>query len=398
MRSRLIALSILTLTVVTTANAQPFGQRGGDRPAPPTPEEIRDLMVIELDMDAAQASELDAIYETHQDALLEGRAAMESARELRQQMHDARMNGDDEEVNRIRGELRAAFESGRTAYTAFMDDVETILTTDQQERLGEILPGPGGRGRGAGRGPRGMGRGGDPIEHFNNAIAEIDLTSEQEAQVDALMGQMEPKIAERMQQWENLRPLFEEMREAREAGDDARVQELRDQIRESRPERGDLRREVVGQLEEILTEEQMVELRAKMEAGRGGNRGGQARGGRDANGSADLREIMRVLRMLDLTPEQRTDIRSAMQATRQAAAQERDTQRQQHFDDLVVAIKTVLTPEQTEIFDAEIAKLQSRQAERRDRRPRERGAADRGQRGERRENRRNRGNADTGVE
>lgn len=382
MRTPFIAVTILSLTLVTVAEAQ-RGPRGGDRPTPPTPEEMRDLMVIELDMDAEQASALDAIFAAHADSLTAGREAMESARDLRGQMREARDAGDEDELARLRDEMRGAFEVGREAMTTYMDEVETILTDDQKARLGDLMPGRGGRGGGRGPGAR---DGRSPIERFNDAIANVDITADQEAQIAQFLGEMEPQIEARREIFETMRPLFEEMREARQLGDDVRVEELRAEIRAQRPERGNLMRDFVAGLEEILTPEQMQELRENAGMGRGGrNASGPGGRGRGPEGGAGLREIMRVLRNLDLTQEQRSDIRSALQETRRAASQEREGQRQEHFDDLVAAIKSVLTEEQAAQFDAELAEIKQRQGERGQRgdRARDRGGRERGERGDR---------------
>lgn len=357
MRMTFITSSVVCLMLATAADAQRFG---GERQGPPTPEEIRDLMVLELNMDDVQAADLDAIFDSHADALAEGREAMEAARSLRGEMRSAREAGDEEEMDRLRGEMRASFEVGRNAMRAYMDDVETILSDEQREKLGEILPGPGRRG---GRGERGRRDGRSPVERFNDALSTVDMTADQEAAIDTLIDEMTPEFQARREQWEAMRPLFEEMRTAREEGDSERVDELRAQIREQRPERGDLMRRFVGGLEEILSPEQMEQLRAAGGMGRGRGEG-RGRGGREAQPQGDMRMILRVLRDLDLTPEQRDDIRHAMEETRRAAQAEREDSRQEHFDALIAAVKSVLTDEQAVQFDAELAELQERQGDR----------------------------------
>jgi Spy/CpxP family protein refolding chaperone len=126
------------------------------------------------------------------------------------------------------------------------------------------------------RPPPGDFRGG--MMMMTDRLAEmLELDETQQAQFDDIAARYRERFEERRQQGEDMRALFEEMREAREAGDDARVDEIREKLREARRGGDELRTEFLDEVEKILREDQIERLnqfRERMARGFGRGEGG----------------------------------------------------------------------------------------------------------------------------
>ena len=104
------------------------------------------------------------------------------------------------------------------------------------------------RDEGRGRGRRGRG---PSISRIVERLSEkIDFDEEQSARIDEIVAAHE----ERMQE---VRARRQEMRAAMEAGDEERVAELREQLRQQRGERGRVLRTVLDEIEPLLHEDQV---------------------------------------------------------------------------------------------------------------------------------------------
>lgn len=92
-------------------------------------------------------------------------------------------------------------------------------------------------------------------------LAELlELDKAQQAQFDEIVARYRERWDEQRTQAEDMRSLFEEMRAAREAGDDARVEELRGRLREARRGGEELRTQFLDEVEKILREDQIERL------------------------------------------------------------------------------------------------------------------------------------------
>ncbi len=149
---------------------------------------------------------------------------------------------------------------------------------------------PGRPGAGQARGPGGgMGA---PLEVAQRLVEILQLTDEQKPKFDAVVEKFKPKF-EQLGTAAKTQELLTQMRDARQAGDDAKLAELRQKLDEVREATRPLMNEFYAEVEPLLTPAQQAQLRDyrdRLDRGRGGPDG-----------------LMRRLPdELKLTPEQRT--------------------------------------------------------------------------------------------
>lgn len=143
--------------------------------------------------------------------------------------------------------------------------------------------GPGGGPGGPGGGPEAMAR---------RIAGELELDEDQQVKFDEIVAKYRPQPdADGVDPREKMRGMFEQMREARESGDDAKVDELRSQMRDAR-EQGRARFEqMFAEVDTILREDQRTKLAGMRE------RFQQRRGPMDMAERAD--ELRRELNLDD---------------------------------------------------------------------------------------------------
>ncbi len=95
---------------------------------------------------------------------------------------------------------------------------------------------------------------------FQRMPDQLELDDEQRAQFEEIVAEYRERMGEARQRGEGMREVFREMRAAREAGDDERVEELRAQLRERRGGMGGFMEEFFGEVEGILREDQLERL------------------------------------------------------------------------------------------------------------------------------------------
>lgn len=241
-----------------------------------SPIEMARQLAETLDLNDDQLAKYNIILAKFQPKFDEQTKQRGQMMELMQQMREARQNGDDAKVEELRQRMQQQREAGQALMNQFCGEVQPILTPAQVTKLNEFRDrmqrGPGGPG-----GPGGM------MQMIQRLPEELKLTEAQRPQFDKL-------VAEYRAQQQELQPLMQELRRARQQGDDARVAELDKQIQEKRG--GEDGNVFFAKLEPILTDEQkakLVELRARM----------GARGGAD-----DVRVLLQVAGRLDLNEEQ----------------------------------------------------------------------------------------------
>lgn len=361
-------LLIITLALALPAAAQDFerGDRGdrqerrqrrGDRGGFRSDDRMRlgnlqrqtERVVETLGLDDQQRAQFDDIVAEHTQR-------MEEQRQIWREIREATQAGDKERVADLRVELRE-FGGGRTnPINRILDELEPILREDQMGAFKEL------RGR-TGRG--GERRGGDRIEGL---IERLELSEDQQRDFEQIRS--ENSVAQRSR-WESIRPLMDEMREARESGDEQRLDEIRAQFEEMRSgnRRGGGNEVLLDALREILDDDQRRILDEYREQN-------SRRGGRDDRQRAlDVRAVIQAAKRLDLDSVQKDDLRDIEQvAGREQRAVRRDREASAELTARVRRdIMDMLDTDQKREFERALERNNRRGGDRRSRRDRDRG-------------------------
>ncbi len=150
----------------------------------------------------------------------------------------------------------------------------------------------------------GLGKGNGPLQQLLDHAKELNLTDDQKTKVEALQkeigGAMRDPAAmrEKLKEHPELREIMKELKAARDAGDEAKLKELREKLRAAqgpdapaKPGEGG-RGEIIQKLAQILTPDQMQKLRALREQSggpgpRAGGPGGKAPAADDKRAKPD---------------------------------------------------------------------------------------------------------------
>jgi Spy/CpxP family protein refolding chaperone len=306
----IIGLAALVLTL--TAQAQPAGRPGrGPRDGPPGPrggglDVVAGRLADELKLTDEQRTQYDALVAKFQAQAAE--PAQENNREelraLAEQLRAARQSGDEKKAEEIRAQMRALRPGRGGVVPAFLDEVATILTPEQQKILDEFRD----RQRQRDEGAR---RGGDVRELIRTLPEELGLSDEQKTRFDELLAEHRQQMRERAEQAREARPQLEkELQQAHEAGDEARVAELEAKLEAQRPEVAGFQ-DLFDRLQSILTPEQktkLEKLRAELTA-------------RARPAAGDVQSLLRAARRLELNDEQEGKLRKIAQDARQTERQ-----------------------------------------------------------------------------
>lgn len=334
------------------------GQRGGMRQM--QVGQVAERVAGALELDDEQRVLYDAILKKHE----EGAQSGEEMREIFREIRAAREDGDQERVQELVAQIREQREAANERINAFFDEVQTILTDEQAEQLGGIRERMQQRGgRQGGRERRGERRGGDTRQMIGELRDELKLDPDQQDRFDELVEGLGGGRQGRRGGREGRRgtgagreEIGEQIREAREAGDDERVQELREQMRAQRQGRGRGGRfdGFFKELESILRENQkriLAEYRERMQRGGGG-------GNRD-----DPRNILRAAKRLKLSDKQQDELkaieREVTEASRVLRGRDRNREgRSELAAKLKTEIRAMLDGEQKEQFDRNLERFQ----------------------------------------
>ncbi|MCK4340718.1 MAG: hypothetical protein KAY37_03220 [Phycisphaerae bacterium] len=231
-----------------------------------------------------------------------GREDREQMRALARQYREARQAGETEKAKELRRQMHEFGNKREQLIKEFLNEVETILDEQQIEKLNQFrqelerrIAGPEG----------GLQR------LIRRLPEELDFTEEQRARFDDLMAEQREALEQRREQFRELRPLYEKLREARRAGDEARAAELEQELEEKRPPRLDPQN-FLDKLEPILTEKQLAKL-AELKARYASKRGDPI----------DVRRILDAAKRLDLNDEQRARLKEIIRETKAVAGQGR---------------------------------------------------------------------------
>ena len=301
-------------------------------------DRLSSRMIQSLELDEQQQVELNQIVAAFRQQVEENMPSPEEHQQLREEMRVARESGDDAGMDELRGRLRELRSGMHGMMDGFFTEVETILDANQVERLGHM------RARFAEGQQRGERR--RNMRRLIDQIPEqLELTDEQQSRYEELVGELNTQNEARRQHWEEMRPLFEEMREARESGDDERVAEIRSQLEETRNADGNSYETFFGELEKILNDDQKAQLAGLRE--RPGRR-------RDQGRTQNVRTILQAVKRINLDSTQRESLRPIIDnATRESKQlNRRDRQAQAELAERVKQdIVRLLTAEQAKQFE-----------------------------------------------
>ncbi|MBU0617878.1 MAG: Spy/CpxP family protein refolding chaperone, partial [Planctomycetes bacterium] len=214
----------------------PGEQRGGGRDRGPGMDRMWTRVADELDLDEEQRVQFDEISAKYRERM---REAGQRWQEVREEMREAREAGDEERVRELRAEMRGGRES-EGAFAEALEELEPILREDQVARLWELQDRMQGRGQDRERYRR----------VINDLPDELDLSDEQRDEFEQLLNSQREKMRER---WSDVQPLMDEMREARQAGDEERVRELQEQLEQTRPSQEAMFEAFFVELKDMLT-------------------------------------------------------------------------------------------------------------------------------------------------
>jgi Spy/CpxP family protein refolding chaperone len=317
--------------------------RGGPGPMW-LPEEMARRLAENLQLTPEQQAQYDEIVAKYADKWGGGAGQSEEMARLREQFREARQAGDDARAEELGRQMRELGGARMQVFRDFLNEVRPILTDEQRARLDEFRESWRARGRGM---AEEFGRWREMIRQVRS---ELQLTDEQNARLDELLAEQRAAMAARR---EELRPLWEELRAARRAGDEQRVAELEEQLRQQGPLMGNVE-ELFQKFEPALTDEQkekLAELKERFTPR------GQA--------VTDVRQVLQAARRLDLRPDQRQRIREISEEAATAARRARDnTARAKLAADVKQQILALLDTDQATRFE-ELLSRAARQAPRR---------------------------------
>lgn len=307
----------------------PPGRPGGD-----WQRGMVDRIAEELQLDDAQYARLEELMAAQRDQM----------DKMFQEMREARESGDETRMQ----EIRARFGEGRGPggmFGAVFEDLRKDLRPDQIEKLDEMRENMSNRMRG-----------GDRLDQraFDRLSEELKLDEQQQQQFDEIVAEFIKGEGDRDARMRELRPLFDEMRQAREDGDEAKMAELRAKFEEARASGEHGRDEVFSQIETILTPEQKETLAKFRDRGE--------RRGRDRD-RQDPRDLVRAARRLELSDEQSQRLdeieKQLSEARRDVNPRDREAVTKL-FEDTKADIHELLEPQQVEEFDRALERSRDR--------------------------------------
>lgn len=345
--------AVTALLFCIAAQAAPPPERPreepGDRPPRPRADRpdarnfVRDLQT-DLKLNDAQRPQFERLAADYTKALEAlRRESGGDGQRLRDQIESARRSGDTAKAEQLQAQAREALRKAGELRKNFLDGVEQILD-DEQKKILQTYRVPRER-RGRGGEPGGPRRGWD---HWVGTLPdELELTSEQRQQFDELVAKNNAALDRHR---EEVRPLVEALRAAREAGDSDRVRELRKQIEEARAHVGGPDA-LLREIDTILTPAQREKLASLPKPGEGRGRDGM-----------DPRRVLAVADRLDLTPEQNDKLREIGRSFRESTGKpsQNPDELKAQADALIAEIKALLTAEQTAEFDRLLSRADRR--------------------------------------
>jgi hypothetical protein len=306
------------------------GRRGGRRGRGMPARMIVNRLAEELQLSADQQTAYDALVEEYS-AQWRGADGRGQWQQWRQQMRAARESGDEAKVNELREQRRAAFGQQMETMNSFFDAVSNVVDDSQRETLTAFRA----------RVDERINQRRQEMQMrrlMRNLPDELNMTDEQRGLYEEMINE---RRSEMRGQREAMQPLIDELREARRNGDDARAQEIIEQLRANRPERPDPTA-LLDTVREMLTDEQRATLDGLVsQLGVTGQR---------EEKETDIRKVMQSVKRLDLTTEQEAEVRELLREARTVHARASRNERGDVAELLKQEIIKVLNPEQAAEF------------------------------------------------
>lgn len=277
----------------------------------------------ELGLSQVQQEQYDAIVAKYQAQAEQSQGDREQMRELARQYREARQSGDEARAEQLRSQMEADRAGRNQTMDAFVAEVKTILDETQIKKLEAAQE----RFR---QGAEANQRAAEARALQRRLPDELDMTDEQRAQYDALLAEQRKQSESQRGQWAEIRPLMEELREARAAGDEERAAQIQAQIDQKRPGPPDMDA-FYGKVELFLTADQKAKLTELRSASAGARR----------NAAADVRSVLRAAKQVSsLTDQQQEQLKTIM---REAQAGERSAADAKARTELAQSVKKQIT-------------------------------------------------------
>lgn len=303
-------------------------------------------MVEELDLDENQQK----IYE---ELAAPMRERMRAMGERWRAAREAADGGDDTQLKALQSEFQSANGGpgrsgpfgGADPFGEIFDQLEPHLRPEQLDKLDNM------RDR--------MERDRDSMDSWRRVSEELpeklNLDETQKQQFDEMLQTAREETGQR---WQAMRPMFEQMQEAREAGENERLAELRRQFEQQRPDGAAQMQGLMSQIEGMLRDDQKEAFNS-FQTELGVSAGGEAG---DAGVSADVRAILRIAKRLRMTSEQKEDFRTLeRQSMRSLRVAGRDADAKAELADRVKEqVEQLLDDAQRERFHAQLERLDRR--------------------------------------
>ncbi len=352
-RGMLMTMTGLLLAATALAQTAPpaGGPDGRERPGRGQRIDRWILNIADrLQLDEAQRAQFDEILAAHRQRMQEQRPAGPDGNPAGGNVEGTPQNrGEGRPDGPGRGQGFGAAGEGRGAYgeslNQAMGEIEQILRPEQMDSFRQMRE--EWTQRSAER--RKM------MEVVRELPDQVNMDDEQRAQFRELIDQRRSEMRDRMSQMQGL---WDEMRTAREAGDEARIEELRGEIEAMQPTREQQLSVLLDAVAPLLRDDQkplLDQYRAGLDIGAGGGAG-------DGKG-ADLRALLRLVRRLDLSDEQKRGVKEIEEDVKRKL---HDVDRKDSEANALItaearaAIEKLLTPEQLQRFEAQIERQGAR--------------------------------------
>ncbi len=319
------------------------GRTGRDSGAPgESLDRIAQRLTSPLDLAPEQKAQVDRIVAEHNQQRAE-------LRKLVAEMIRAPKT-EPEKFEQLRNRVVEMQTKMRDPVAWLTQDIEKVLDPGQAERLRALRDQMAHGGRATQRNDR------DLVRELR---ATLELTPEQSAQFDEMLFQGGDAHGEHAHGGgalpaEELQPLLEELKQAREARDRERIAEIQKKLAGMQGNQPIDWDDFTTRLAAILTPEQVEKLEA-FEV--------RLASGEDNAAIGEIRDIFRAARRVGLTAEQTTKIRELQKLVRRKHGRlgvSDDAERKKVVDELKGQLKELLNEQQYQRFEFNLQKLQKR--------------------------------------
>jgi Spy/CpxP family protein refolding chaperone len=235
----------------------PEARQDDDNDPVETGSRLVDRMFSRLDLTADQAARINPMltdYAARRQADIKGHE--QRVAELSRQLRAAAENKDEETADKLRGQIRDVtrehYANRMKTFNEFVDQAADQLPADKAQQLKRMRDE---RTTTAGRARRGA------RMLVSRMADDLELTDSQRQQAEEMLAARMTRIMETQEQnGPRMRELWGELRKAREADDEARVEQIRKELGELRTDWGKEFRQGREDLMKVLTPEQQAKL------------------------------------------------------------------------------------------------------------------------------------------